>query len=109
MLARIDLQASSGDPRLSSLWTTDYPAMPGTIPLVGIFLVVVIEMLFHPCRRGEPSRGEETFNDHVADLVEWENCYNQLFEPVVHQVRCPSIDPFTTFRALLTNLEAISA
>lgn len=42
---------SLGDPCLSGFWTDDYPAMPGAISLAGIFLVVIIEMVFHPGRR----------------------------------------------------------
>ncbi|KAK0622062.1 Zinc/iron permease [Bombardia bombarda] len=39
-----------GDKCLDSFWTTDYPAMPGAIALGGIFLVTIIEMVFHPAR-----------------------------------------------------------
>lgn len=39
---------SLGNPCLSNFWTTDYPAMPGAIALVGIFFVAVIEMVFSP-------------------------------------------------------------
>lgn len=45
---------SLGNACLPSFWTEDYPAMPGAIALAGIFLVVVIEMVFHPCRRVQP-------------------------------------------------------
>lgn len=45
---------SLGDPCLSSFWTDDYPAMPGAISLAGIFLVILVEMIFHPCRRIHP-------------------------------------------------------
>jgi hypothetical protein len=41
---------SLGNPCLSNFWTTDYPAMPGAIALVGIFFVSVIEMVFSPAR-----------------------------------------------------------
>jgi solute carrier family 39 (zinc transporter), member 1/2/3 len=40
-----------GDPCLSQFWTDDYPAMPGAIALVGIFLVALVEMVFHPSSR----------------------------------------------------------
>ncbi|KAF6812490.1 plasma membrane zinc ion [Colletotrichum plurivorum] len=40
-----------GNPCLSSFWVTDYPAMPGAIALAGIFLVTIIEMVFHPSRQ----------------------------------------------------------
>ncbi|KAL2158182.1 hypothetical protein VTH06DRAFT_4750 [Thermothelomyces fergusii] len=45
---------SLGNPCLSSFWTTDYPAMPGAIALVGIFFVSVIEMIFSPARTLAP-------------------------------------------------------
>ncbi|KAL1841548.1 hypothetical protein VTJ49DRAFT_6921 [Mycothermus thermophilus] len=45
---------SLGDPCLSNFWTTDYPAMPGAIALVGIFVVSVIEMVFSPARHTIP-------------------------------------------------------
>lgn len=45
---------SLGDPCLSNFWTTDYPAMPGAIALVGIFVVSVIEMVFSPARHSIP-------------------------------------------------------
>ncbi|KAK4119635.1 Zip-domain-containing protein [Parathielavia appendiculata] len=57
---------SLGNPCLSNFWTTDYPAMPGAIALVGIFFVSVIEMVFSPARtflpqaaRAVSSRGAE--------------------------------------------------
>jgi solute carrier family 39 (zinc transporter), member 1/2/3 len=40
-----------GNSCLSQFWTEDYPAMPGAIALVGIFLVALVEMVFHPSRR----------------------------------------------------------
>ena len=49
---------SLGDPCLSSFWTTDYPAIPGAIALVGIFFVSVIEMVFSPARAFIPRAGE---------------------------------------------------
>ncbi|OAA62267.1 Zinc/iron permease [Cordyceps fumosorosea ARSEF 2679] len=45
---------SLGNPCLSSFWTKDYPAMPGAIALSAVFLVTVIEMVFHPSRRIQP-------------------------------------------------------
>ncbi|KAK4239585.1 zinc-regulated transporter 2 [Achaetomium macrosporum] len=45
---------SLGNSCLSSFWTTDYPAMPGAIALVGIFFVSVIEMVFSPARNFIP-------------------------------------------------------
>ncbi|KAK3296363.1 ZIP zinc transporter-domain-containing protein [Chaetomium fimeti] len=45
---------SLGDPCLSNFWTTDYPAMPGAIALVGIFFVSIIEMIFSPARNSIP-------------------------------------------------------
>ena len=41
---------SLGNPCLSNFWTTDYPAMPGAIALMGIFFVAIIEMVFSPAR-----------------------------------------------------------
>merc|ERR1711881_725330 len=38
------------DPCLPAFWNQDYPAMPGAIALAAIFLVTVIEMVFHPSR-----------------------------------------------------------
>ena len=35
---------------LGSFWVNDYEAMPGAIALAAIFLVTVIEMVFHPSR-----------------------------------------------------------
>ncbi|KAK3905460.1 zinc-regulated transporter 2 [Staphylotrichum tortipilum] len=48
---------SLGNPCLSSFWTTDYPAIPGAIALVGIFFVSVIEMVFSPARAFIPRAG----------------------------------------------------
>ncbi|RSL39662.1 hypothetical protein CEP53_013896 [Fusarium sp. AF-6] len=45
---------SLGDPCLGSFWNDDYPAMPGAIALAAIFLVTVIEMVFHPSRHISP-------------------------------------------------------
>jgi len=50
--------SSLGNPCLSSFWTTDYPAMPGAIALVGIFFVSVIEMVFSPARNYIPRFGQ---------------------------------------------------
>ncbi|KAL4729033.1 hypothetical protein ACLX1H_003441 [Fusarium chlamydosporum] len=46
---------SLGDPCLSSFWNEDYPAIPGAIALAAIFLVTVIEMVFHPSRHVSPA------------------------------------------------------
>ena len=45
---------SLGNQCLSSFWTTDYPAMPGAIALIGIFFVSIIEMVFSPARNFMP-------------------------------------------------------
>ena len=45
---------SLGNQCLSSFWTTDYPAMPGAIALIGIFFVSIIEMVFSPARNFIP-------------------------------------------------------
>jgi zinc transporter 1/2/3 len=45
---------SLGDPCLGSFWNDDYPAMPGAIALAAIFLVTVVEMVFHPARHIKP-------------------------------------------------------
>jgi hypothetical protein len=50
---------SLGNPCLSNFWTTDYPAMPGAIALVGIFFVSVIEMIFSPARSFMPRAGPD--------------------------------------------------
>jgi len=50
---------SLGNPCLSEFWTSDYPAMPGAIALVGIFFVAVMEMVFSPARQFTPGRGVE--------------------------------------------------
>jgi zinc transporter 1/2/3 len=47
---------SLGDPCLSSFWNQDYPAIPGAIALAAIFLVTVIEMVFHPSRHVSPTQ-----------------------------------------------------
>lgn len=46
---------SLGNQCLSGFWTSDYPAMPGAISLGGIFLVCLIEMVFHPARKTPPA------------------------------------------------------
>ncbi|KAH6900645.1 ZIP zinc transporter-domain-containing protein [Thelonectria olida] len=46
---------SLGDPCLGDFWTKDYPAMPGAISLAAIFFVIIIEMVFHPSRRIQPT------------------------------------------------------
>ncbi|KAL2195426.1 ZIP zinc transporter-domain-containing protein [Corynascus similis CBS 632.67] len=56
---------SLGDSCLSSFWTTDYPAMPGAIALVGIFFVSIIEMIFSPARSYAP-RASAASADEVA-------------------------------------------
>ncbi|POR36133.1 Uncharacterized protein TPAR_03672 [Tolypocladium paradoxum] len=45
---------SLGNPCLGDFWTKDYKAMPGAIALAAIFLVAVIEMVFHPSRHVPP-------------------------------------------------------
>ncbi|KAM3473270.1 hypothetical protein MY8738_008453 [Beauveria namnaoensis] len=45
---------SLSNPCLSSFWTQDYQAMPGAISLAAVFLVTVIEMVFHPSRQIPP-------------------------------------------------------
>ncbi|KAM3555246.1 hypothetical protein MY1884_005697 [Beauveria asiatica] len=45
---------SLNNPCLSSFWTQDYQAMPGAISLAAVFLVTVIEMVFHPSRQIPP-------------------------------------------------------
>lgn len=42
---------SLGNPCLGDFWTVKFPAMPGAISLGAIFLVTIIEMVFHPSRR----------------------------------------------------------
>ncbi|KFG82965.1 putative plasma membrane zinc ion transporter [Metarhizium anisopliae] len=46
---------SLGNPCLGTFWTEDYNAMPGAIALAAIFLVTVIEMVFHPSRHVQPA------------------------------------------------------
>lgn len=46
---------SLGNPCLGDFWTKDYPAMPGAIALAAVFLVTVIEMVFHPSRHVPPA------------------------------------------------------
>ncbi|GAB0144802.1 hypothetical protein EsHS_00005259 [Epichloe bromicola] len=46
---------SLGNPCLGTFWTKDYEAMPGAIALAAIFLVSIIEMVFHPCRHVPPA------------------------------------------------------
>lgn len=53
---------SLGDPCLGDFWTSDYPAMPGAIALAAIFFVIVIEMVFHPSRRIQPSEATSEAN-----------------------------------------------
>ncbi|KAL2020833.1 hypothetical protein VTK56DRAFT_7926 [Thermocarpiscus australiensis] len=50
---------SLGNSCLSNFWTTDYPAMPGAIALIGIFFVSVIEMIFSPARSFIPRAGQD--------------------------------------------------
>ncbi|KAJ4298948.1 hypothetical protein N0V90_004191 [Kalmusia sp. IMI 367209] len=59
---------SLGNACLSSFWNEDYPAMPGAIALAGIFLVVIIEMVFHP-NRGIGSVGAAMGADNGDDRV----------------------------------------
>lgn len=46
---------SLGNPCLGKFWTEDYSAMPGAIALAAIFLVTIIEMVFHPSRHVPPA------------------------------------------------------
>jgi hypothetical protein len=59
---------SLGNSCLSNFWTTDYPAMPGAIALVGIFFVSIIEMVFSPARHFTPRAGSarESSGDESA-------------------------------------------
>ncbi|KIW85555.1 hypothetical protein Z517_00947 [Fonsecaea pedrosoi CBS 271.37] len=56
---------SLGDPCLTGFWNDDYPAMPGAIALAGIFLVILVEMIFHPCRRIRPRPEGHPTGDHA--------------------------------------------
>lgn len=47
---------SLNNPCLGSFWAEDYPAMPGAIALAAVFLVTVIEMVFHPSRHVPPEQ-----------------------------------------------------
>lgn len=40
-----------GDSCLPNFWTEEYPAMPGAMALAAIFMLMLIEMIFHPARR----------------------------------------------------------
>jgi zinc transporter ZupT len=55
---------SLGDPCLSGFWVKDYPAMPGAIVLAGIFLVTVVEMVFHPSRHISPVQVVSEYPDN---------------------------------------------
>ncbi|KAK0663920.1 putative transporter [Cercophora samala] len=61
---------SLGDPCLSSFWTSDYPAMPGAIALLGIFFVAIIEMVFSPARHYTPRPGREGAEDSDGSRAE---------------------------------------
>jgi hypothetical protein len=58
---------SLGNQCLSSFWTTDYPAMPGAIALVGIFFVSIIEMVFSPARSFIPRPSRAGKSGGAAD------------------------------------------
>lgn len=65
---------SLGNPCLGTFWTKDYEPMPGAIALAAIFLVSIIEMVFHPCRHVPPadivttrSPNKETTSGKAAD------------------------------------------
>ncbi|QPG95195.1 hypothetical protein C2857_007814 [Epichloe festucae Fl1] len=65
---------SLGNPCLGTFWTKDYEAMPGAIALAAIFLVSIIEMVFHPCRHVPPadivttrSPSKETTSEKAID------------------------------------------
>lgn len=51
---------SLNNPCLPKFWTTDYQAMPGAIALAAVFLVTLIEMVFHPARRMAPEDSAAT-------------------------------------------------
>ncbi|KEF54167.1 uncharacterized protein A1O9_09962 [Exophiala aquamarina CBS 119918] len=57
---------SLGDQCLPGFWTEDYPAMPGAIALAGIFLVILVEMIFHPCRQIRPTSESNLTDSHPA-------------------------------------------
>lgn len=61
---------SLGDPCLSGFWTTDYPAMPGAIALAGIFLVILVEMIFHPCRKFPPKSEANSCSGQLPTMDE---------------------------------------
>ncbi|KAJ6442644.1 plasma membrane zinc ion transporter [Purpureocillium lavendulum] len=46
--------ASLGNDCLSDFWTDKYQPMPGAIALAAIFLITIIEMVFHPSRHVPP-------------------------------------------------------
>lgn len=57
---------SLGDQCLPGFWTNDYPAMPGAIALAGIFLVILVEMIFHPCRQIRPVSNTKSTDGHPS-------------------------------------------
>lgn len=60
---------SLNNPCLSSFWTKDYQAMPGAIALAAVFLVTVIEMIFHPSRQIPPEEVGNSGHGHQGCMA----------------------------------------
>ncbi|KIW99537.1 uncharacterized protein Z518_11276 [Rhinocladiella mackenziei CBS 650.93] len=74
-----------GNPCLSGFWTDDYPAMPGAIALAGIFLVTVVEMVFHPSRHIRPMSEVRTSGERplTTDEIDTPHTRNSRADPTV--------------------------
>ncbi|CAH0021557.1 unnamed protein product [Clonostachys rhizophaga] len=58
------------DPCMNEFWTDTYEAMPGAIALASVFVVMSIEMLVSPFRRGSTLEFMESSDPRVAECCE---------------------------------------
>lgn len=75
---------SLGDPCLGGFWVNDYPPMPGAIALGAVFLVAVIEMVFHPSRHVPPAQIVAPRGQGCMSNIE---CVGSTSSGVLHPVR----------------------
>ncbi|KAK3484789.1 Zip-domain-containing protein [Neurospora hispaniola] len=64
---------------LDSFWTQQYPAMPGAIALAAIFMVTIVEMVFHPGRHVHHGPHEQ---EQVSGAPAQSNTNDESIDPL---------------------------
>ncbi|CCC13769.1 hypothetical protein SMACR_07278 [Sordaria macrospora] len=72
---------------LDSFWTKQYPAMPGAIALAAIFMVTIVEMVFHPGRHVHHGLHEE---GHASGAAHGQSNNNNNDDSIDPLSRLPS-------------------